>query len=173
VGIDLPADPPDGRLRVLLAPDGAVAVEAHAEPAAATDVALQPRALAGGLGPHKWLDRPHAPDWLAVDLDGTVLEAAWANVWIETADGALLTPPADGRILPGITRARLLAHASAREARLTLTDLRAARAILLTSSVRLVSPAGLRQPPSRRARELAAELREDPAITRKTRSYIR
>jgi len=171
--IDLPADPPDGRLRVLLAPDGAVAVEAHAEPAAATEVALQPRALAGGLGPHKWLDRPHAPDWLAVDLDGAVLEAAWANVWIETADGALLTPPADGRILPGITRARLLAHASACEARLTLTDLEAARAILLTSSVRLVSPAGLRQPPSRRARELAAELREDPAITRKTRSYIR
>jgi para-aminobenzoate synthetase/4-amino-4-deoxychorismate lyase len=104
-----------------------------------------------------------------------VLEAAWANVWIEDDDGALLTPPADGRILPGITRARLLSAGgfSSREAALTLADLERARAILLTSSVRLVTPAGLIAPPSPRARELAARLREDPAISTKTRSYIR
>ena len=171
--LELPADPPDGRLRVLLAADGTVTVEAHAEPAAATEVELQPRVLAGGLGPHKWLDRPHGRDWLAVDLDGAVLEAAWANVWIEDRDGALLTPPADGRILPGITRARLLAGARAREARLTLADLEAARAILLTSSIRLVTAAGLLAEPTRRARMLAAQLREEPAISMKTRSYIR
>ena len=171
--ITLPADPPDGRLRVLLLPDGTVTHEAHAEPATATEVALEPRALAGGLGRHKWLDRPRDTGWLAVDLDGEVLEAAWANVWIEDGDGALLTPPADGRILPGITRARLLARPRAREARLTLRDLRDARAILLTSSVRLVTPAGLLAEPTVRARELAAKLREDPAITMKTRSYIR
>ena len=134
---------------------------------------LEVRRLPGGLGPHKWLDRPHAPDWLAVDLDGAVLEAAWANVWIEAADGALLTPPADGRILPGVTRARLLADPRAREARLTLTDLRTARAILLTSSIRLVTPAGLLREPTRWARILAARLREDPAISTKTQSYIR
>jgi para-aminobenzoate synthetase/4-amino-4-deoxychorismate lyase len=102
-----------------------------------------------------------------------VLEAAWANVWIEAADGALLTPPADGRLLPGVTRARLLADPRAREARLALADLERARAILLTSSVRLVTPAGLRRPPSARALELADRLREDPAISMKTRSYIR
>jgi para-aminobenzoate synthetase/4-amino-4-deoxychorismate lyase len=135
-------------------------------------VRLEPRTLAGGLGPHKWLDRPQDPAWLAVDLDGTVLEAAWANVFIEDRDGALLTPPADGRILPGLTRARLLAVHGA-EAALTLADLEHARAILLTSSVRLVTPAGLGRPPSARARELAAALREDPAISMKTRSYIR
>jgi para-aminobenzoate synthetase / 4-amino-4-deoxychorismate lyase len=172
--VALPGDPPDGRLRVLLAPDGTAAVEAHAEPAAATEVALEPLALAGGLGPHKWLDRPHDPAWLALDLDGAVLEAAWANVWIEAEDGALLTPPADGRILPGITRARLLAaDPRAREAPLTLADLERARAILLTSSVRLVTPAGLHAAASGRARELAAALREDPAISTKTQSYIR
>ena len=140
--VELPPAPPDGRLRVLVDPGGTVAVEARAEPGAATEVALEPRALAGGLGPHKWLDRPQDPTWLAVDLDGSVLEAAWANVWIETADGALLTPPADGRILPGITRARLLAapHLRAREAPLTLHDLTRARAIFLTSSIRARDP---------------------------------
>jgi para-aminobenzoate synthetase / 4-amino-4-deoxychorismate lyase len=140
-----------------------------------TEVALEPRSLAGGLGPHKWLDRPQDPAWLAVDLDGAVLEAAWANVWIEDADGALLTPPADGRILPGITRERLLALDGAREAALTLVDLQAAAAILLSSSVRRVTPAGLAGAggPTSRARELAARLREDPAISMKTRSYIR
>jgi len=173
--VALPAAPPDGRLRVRLAPGGAVAVEAHAEPAAATEVVLEPRALAGGLGRHKWLDRPQDPEWLAVDLDGAVLEAAWANVWIESADGALLTPPADGRILPGITRARLLAapHLHAREAPLTLRDLDRARAIFLTSSIRLATPAGLGRSPAQRAVELAVQLREHPAISMKTRSYIR
>jgi para-aminobenzoate synthetase/4-amino-4-deoxychorismate lyase len=171
--VELPAEAPDGRLRVLLAPDGEVAVESLAEPAAGTEVALEPRSLAGGLGPHKWLDRPQDPAWLAVDLDGAVLEAAWANVWVEDGEGALLTPPADGRILPGITRERLLAFAGAREAALTLADLTSARAILLSSSVRLVTPAGLGGRPTSRARELAARLREDPAISMKTRSYIR
>jgi para-aminobenzoate synthetase/4-amino-4-deoxychorismate lyase len=102
-----------------------------------------------------------------------VLEAAWANVWIEDGDGALLTPPADGRILPGVTRASLLALPAAREAALTLADLGRARAILLTSSVRLVTPAGLRDSPTARGRELAARLREHPAISMKTQSYIR
>ena len=158
---------------MLLTPDGRTVVEAVADPVTATATALEPRALAGGLGSHKWLDRPQEESWLVVDLDGSVLEAAWSNVWIEAADGALLTPPADGRLLPGITRSRLLATPRAREARLGLADLEHARAILLTSSVRLVTPAGLRRPPTARARELAARLREDPAISMKTRSYIR
>ena len=173
--VELPAEAPDGRLRVLLAPGGEVTVESLAEPAAATEVVLEPRSLAGGLGPHKWLDRPQDPAWLAVDLDGAVLEAAWANVWIEDGEGALLTPPADGRILPGLTRERLLRAGgiASREAMLTLADLASAPAILLSSSVRLLTPAGLGGPPSGRARGLAARLREDPAISTKTRSYIR
>ena len=122
--------PPDGRLRVLLGPVGRRRASRRvAEPAAATEIALEPRALAGGLGPHKWLDRPQDPAWLVVDLDGSVLEAAWANVWMLAPDGALVTPPADGRILPGLTRARLLAaeHLPTREEPIPLAAL-AARA---------------------------------------------
>ena len=36
-----------------------------------------------------------------------MLEAAWGNVWLLEGD-RLITPPADGRILPGVTRALLL-----------------------------------------------------------------
>ena len=44
---------------------------------------------------------------LILDEDGAVLEAAWANVWAREGD-RLVTPPADGRLLPGVARARLL-----------------------------------------------------------------
>ena len=84
-----------------------------------------------------------------------MLEAAWANVWILDADGALLTPPADGRILPGITRARLLAAPHLRDPRGPAHARRrssAREAILLTSSVRLATPAGLRPAAQRSAR---------------------
>ncbi len=156
----------DGRLRVLARPrDGALAVEVEEHPLGEppAPVTLEPRVLAGGLGRHKWLDRRQDPAWLAVDLDGSVLEGAWANVWA-LLDGSLLTPPDDGRLLPGVTRARLLRRPDAREAPLTLADLARAEAIVLTSSVRLATPAGLSGPPSPRAVELAAELRRDPAL---------
>jgi len=174
VDVELP-EAPDGRLRVLLSADGAVEVEAREEPAAPAAVELEPRSLSGGLGRHKWLDRAHDPSWLAVDLDGTVLEAAWANVWMLDGDGVLVTPPADGRILPGLTRARLLAaeHVATRAAPFSLAELAGARAIVLTSSVRLATPAGVARPPTTAALHLAARLREDPAISTKTGSYIR
>ena len=160
-------------MRVLVTPAGDVTVQQRAEVPAHDPVALEPRALAGGLGRHKWLDRPGEPHWLVCDLDGTVLESATANLWI-LKDGELLTPPADGRILPGTTRARLLESARAtRESELTLDDLETAEAIVLTSSIRLVTPAGLATNPTRRSVELARELRDDPVISRKTGSYIR
>ena len=61
-------------------------------------------------------------------------------MWI-IDDGVLLTPPADGRLLPGIARAAVLAdpgahgHAAAREERLDLGRLRAADAIAVTSAL--------------------------------------
>lgn len=106
--------------------------------------------IPGGLGPHKWTDRSRLEQALAglpedsipliVDTDGTVLEASRANVFA-VRDGALFTPPLDGRILPGITRMRVLeiaeeADVEARESSLSHADLLAADEVFLTGSVR-------------------------------------
>ena len=81
---------------------------------------------------------------LLVDLDAEVLEAGHANVWI-VEDGTLVTPPLDGRILPGTIRARLLGRPPegwrSREEPLSLERLARADELLLTSSVRGVHPA--------------------------------
>jgi para-aminobenzoate synthetase / 4-amino-4-deoxychorismate lyase len=104
-------------------------------------------------GAHKLVDR----DWLEgverelgelvpLVLDGDdVLEAGRANVFIVGDDG-LLTPPLDGRILPGTARAATLALAAelaipASESPLTLLDLHIADEVFLTSSLRGIRPA--------------------------------
>lgn len=110
-----------------------------------------PVTISGGLGPHKWCDRRHLDALteragprsvvLICDDDGEVLEAAWANAWLLQGDH-LRTAPADGRILPGVTRARLSALAPSlglqvSQARLTLAEVRHAQAVFLTSSLRV------------------------------------
>jgi para-aminobenzoate synthetase/4-amino-4-deoxychorismate lyase len=90
-------------------------------------------------------DPPAAPLPLLLDLDGAVLEASRANVFA-LRGGALVTPPADGRILPGIARAALIdvARAAGREVReepLTIAELAAADGVFLTGSVRGLQPA--------------------------------
>ncbi len=133
-------------------------------------VTVAPLTVPGGLGAHKWRDRRlvdrREPTPLIVDSDGSVLEAAWANVWI-LSDHTLTTPPLDGRILPGVTRARLLALApglglTVREAPIGLAQARAAPTLLLTSSLRLAVPAGLSPHPAERPEvdRIAAALRE-------------
>ncbi len=142
------------RLRVLVDGDRSATVTiSPAGAAARTPAVLTPFALPGGLGAHKWRDRrllealaAQAPGTvpLIVDTDGLVLEAAHANIWIIEQE-RLLTPPADGRILPGITRAALLAdEPSAQEEPLDLFRLAAADAIFLTSSISGRHPARLR-----------------------------
>ena len=134
-----------GRLRILADPDGSLAISVSPERSpAAADLQLSPFAIAGGLGPHKWRDRDllealaaQAPGAvpLLIDTDGLVLEAAHANVWI-VEGRALLTPPADGRILPGVTRAALLAaERFAREEPIELERLARADAVFVTSSI--------------------------------------
>jgi branched-chain amino acid aminotransferase len=90
-------------------------------------------------------------DALIVDPAGQIVEATGANVFavlgpVGAVPGApvLVTPP-EGALLPGITRARVLAHARARgimvrEATLSAGALRAAREAFLTSSVREIVP---------------------------------
>jgi para-aminobenzoate synthetase/4-amino-4-deoxychorismate lyase len=133
------------RLRILADADGSLTISVSPErTAAATPLQLTPFAIPGGLGRHKWRDREllealagQAPATvpLLIDTDGLVLEAAHANVWI-VEGRALLTPPADGRILPGVTRAALLAaERSAREEPIELERLARADAVFLTSSI--------------------------------------
>jgi para-aminobenzoate synthetase/4-amino-4-deoxychorismate lyase len=110
---------------------------------------LEPATLAGGLGAHKWRDRqlidaldaavaPAVP--VLVDLDGTVLETTRANIFA-VRDGQLVTPPLDGRILPGVTRARVLGEAaalglSATQRPLKLRELTTADAVLTSGALR-------------------------------------
>jgi para-aminobenzoate synthetase/4-amino-4-deoxychorismate lyase len=112
--------------------------------------------LPGGLGAHKWRDRQlldvltsdhagAAP--LLLDGDGSVLEAAWGNVFVLEGE-VLLTPPADGRLLPGVTRAALLAAAAEeglqpREEALSLARFTRADAILFSSSLAGAIPAAV------------------------------
>ena len=145
------------RIQARPAPDGLtvnVTTEPYAPPDPNRVYTLAPTVLPGGIGPHKWCDRRlldrlsgagSVP--LLVETDGELLEVAWANVWILEGE-RIVTPPADGRILPGVTRELLLAHA--REIRLTavaepisLDRARQADAIFLTSSLRLAASAAL------------------------------
>lgn len=79
------------------------------------------------------------------DRDGMVTEGAATSVWIVDAHGTLLTRPLSHAILPGCTRAALLAemadHAVALEERpFSLEELRSAREIFLTSASSFVKP---------------------------------
>ncbi|UJA19209.1 bifunctional aminodeoxychorismate synthase component I/aminodeoxychorismate lyase [Thermoleophilia bacterium SCSIO 60948] len=160
-----------GRIRLIARPhDGDVALEVHPHASggpAPADAILEPCLLPGGLGPHKWADRRFLEPFVAagtepvwLDLDGAVLEAGSANVWI-LERGRLVTPPADGRILPGVTRGSLLAagELDVRIEPFDLRRLRAAEAVVLTSAVRLARAAAIGGPPTEAARELATHFR--------------
>ena len=161
------------RLRLLALPGGSVELGTEplaAEPAPDT-VTLSPAVLPGGLGAHKWQDRRLLDELadrldavpLLLDLDGDVLEAAYANVFI--VEGThLVTPPLDGRQLPGTVRARVLALHPAREERLSLDRIAAADELLLASSVRGIHPARLSDGPEphfQLGARLRTALRED------------
>jgi anthranilate/para-aminobenzoate synthase component I/branched-subunit amino acid aminotransferase/4-amino-4-deoxychorismate lyase len=166
----------DAALRILVRPLGpgaiSVSLELGEQPRRALPIRLRPVTLPGGLGARKWRDR-RLLDALAdggatpllLDADGTVLEAAWGNVFALEGE-MLLTPPADGRLLPGVTRAAILAAAHAaglepREAELPLERLASADAILLSSTLAGAVPGRLEANlPHPGALELAADLAE-------------
>ena len=160
------------RLRIVTTP---TCTEVHGEALPAElppdPVVLAPAVLPGGLGAHKWRDRRLLDELaerleavpLILDLDGDVLEAAYANLFI--VEGThLVTPPLDGRQLPGTVRARVLALHPAREERLTLARIAAADELLLASSIRGIHPARLvdgEEPRFQLGARLRAALRED------------
>ncbi|MBP2390313.1 aminodeoxychorismate synthase component I [Aeromicrobium fastidiosum] len=112
---------------------------------------LRPRRVAAGLGQHKWADRralthdgPPDHDLLLVDDDGSVLETARASIFV-VHDDAVLTPPTDGRILPGTARERVVellrdAAVPLFQRRLTLDDVASATEVFATNAVRGVVP---------------------------------
>ena len=143
-------------MRVMVSAAGEVSVSTQPAP---LDVD-SPRRLvaslvAGGLGGHKWQDRRVLEHLVAdggdpelepllLDLDGTVLETGRANVFLVMEDG-VHTPRADGRILPGVTRAAVLDLLArhcipVHERDIALTDLALASEVFTTSSVRGVVP---------------------------------
>ena len=153
-----------GRLRLTVSPAAdrvlrAQVATAEMEPAqvfpsAEPATALRSHVIEGGLGAHKWADRrlletaeealPRGSVPLLADRDGAVLEASRANVFA-VRGGALLTPPADGRILPGIARRRAIEVAAeggieVREEAMGLAALLQAEEVFLTGSVRGVEP---------------------------------
>ncbi len=109
-----------------------------------------------GLGQHQWADRrllcqlaarsELGPDeqLLLLDAAGEVLETDRANVFA-VIGGVLRTPAADGRILPGVTRARVLAAARDEglpvvAGSLTAAELLAASEVFVTSAVQGLLP---------------------------------
>lgn len=148
-----------GRLRLTAAPAPAgIELTTHAE---AIDAAihmpdweqgarLRGFELLGGLGAHKWRDRSALPAeggalTLLLDRGGEVLEASRANVFA-VRSGALFTPPLDGRVLPGTTRAAVLAIAAeagveVTEGKLWREELLGSDEVFLTGSVRGIEPA--------------------------------
>jgi para-aminobenzoate synthetase/4-amino-4-deoxychorismate lyase len=130
---------------------------------------LEPVVLPGGLGREKWLDRGlvdslSGPDKtpLFCDLDGSVLEAGYAAVVVVEGD-RISVPPLDGRILPSISRARLLGRARGLGYRISETWLsveraQAAEAVILTSSLRGPHPGVLAGGPSAATAERLCQL---------------
>jgi para-aminobenzoate synthetase / 4-amino-4-deoxychorismate lyase len=152
-----------GRLRLDVAPDAdgrllpAVRVadveRALVFPAWELAVTLAAVVVPGGIGAHKWSDRRlldqaqgerGAALPLVVDADGTVLEVSRGNVFL-VRDGSLLTPAADGRLLPGVARRRIAEVAAAegipvREGTVSAGELAEADEVFASGSVRGVEP---------------------------------
>ncbi len=110
-----------GRMRVSVRPAGGqlrADIEIKAAPGYLQAVDLQPANLPGGLGAHKWLDRRGLAslrsdlltdavhieqEWLLLVDGEDVLEADRGNLFARWGS-TLVTPPTDGRLLPGIMR---------------------------------------------------------------------
>lgn len=112
--------------------------------------------VCGSLGAHKWRDRrvltdarrrhrlSSSEEILLVDRNSEVLEAGHGNVFA-LIGATLVTPVTDGRLLPGVTRARILSLARDQSIFtttdvMTLDTLSQADEVFLTSSVRGVEP---------------------------------
>ncbi|MGH3209290.1 MAG: aminodeoxychorismate synthase component I [Trebonia sp.] len=150
---------PSGRLRITVRPVGGplqATIEVVPQSPGAMAVTLRPVTVPRGIGAHKYRDRrllaelnaraQTGPDQhlLLIDETGELLETDRANVFA-VIDGVLLTPPADGRLLPGTTRAAVLRAAHGHgvltgQKPLTLDELTQASEVFVTNAVVGVLP---------------------------------
>jgi para-aminobenzoate synthetase/4-amino-4-deoxychorismate lyase len=146
-----------GRLRLTVAPAAEPDVRTAEVDAAivfpADGCGLAPVVVPGWDGAHKWADRrmlDRAQEELGDDLpllldpDGSVLETSRGNLFV-VRDGAVVTPVLDGRLLPGIGRARVIelarrAGIEVTERAVTLEELAEADEVFATGGVRGVEP---------------------------------
>ncbi|MDQ2631353.1 MAG: aminotransferase class IV [Actinomycetota bacterium] len=144
-----------GRVRLTFVPGGELEVESGEIDRSLHfpehPISLRSHEVSGGLGCHKWADRadlpPTSPGEAAMLVDGNeVLEADRANVFA-VRKGTVFTPPLDGRILPGVTRATTIELARAQgieviEGGLTAEQIRQSEEVFLTNSIRGIEPVG-------------------------------
>jgi para-aminobenzoate synthetase / 4-amino-4-deoxychorismate lyase len=153
------ADRPSGRLRITVRPLGGplrASIELVPVASRAELADLVPVLVPGGIGAHKWADRrllarcastaavADGTQLLIEDTDGHVLETDRASVFA-VLDGVVCTPPADGRLLPGVTRTAVLrlaatAGLSTKTASFTRADLKGSSEAFVTNSVLGVLP---------------------------------
>jgi para-aminobenzoate synthetase/4-amino-4-deoxychorismate lyase len=120
------------RIRLMLAPSGAVAIEVAAMPAmpeAAVAVTIAPLPVAPDdfrlrhkTSDRAFYDKARQGFETVFEVDGHVTEGSFTNVFVERG-GVLLTPPLSAGLLPGVLRAELIDSGRAAEAPLTRADL--------------------------------------------------
>ena len=142
------------RVRMRLAPSGALAIEVSPLPRLAelpVAVVVRPAPMTAGdfRLAHKTSLRAAyeaarqgsgAAEVVFVDEPGFVTEGSWSNIFVER-DGQLLTPPLALGLLPGVLRAELIEKGRAVESHLRLADLEGG--FFLGNSLRGLVPARL------------------------------
>ena len=140
----------DARLRLLLSPDGGLAVERFPlpdplpgpapvalsrEPVDRRDPALFHKTTRRAPYERRRAERPELFDVVLLNAEGEVTETTIGNLVVEI-DGERVTPPLDAGLLPGVFRAHLLARSEVRERPLRPADLGRARRIWLVNALR-------------------------------------
>lgn len=149
----LAAGPHSGRLRISVKPVGGplrLQAEMSGSGPGPAEVSLRAVTVPGGLGCHKWSDRrllshlgatppPSEEQLLVCDADAACLETDRANL-VALLDGHLVTPPADGRLLPGIGKEVLVGAGFVEEGTVSLQALAAASEVFVVSALRGAVP---------------------------------